>query len=99
MEGLLQQLPRPRLDRRRSLALRQRPEIDMLEPWPNRRDRLHRFAQVFPEDRPQDVVAIANRGDAFLQQLDIEPAYQMRDVDDVIFVPDLIEPAQDMNSL
>lgn len=71
----------------------------MFKPRPNRRDRLHRFAQTFEEDRSQRLVAFADCDDAFLQDVKIEPPRQMHHIDDVILVSDLIEAAQDVNSL
>ena len=99
VERLSQQLHCLQLNRCGSVALRQLSEVETFQARPNRRHRLRRFAQTFEENRSQRFVALADRGDARLQDVKVEWPGKMRCIHHVVLVSDLVDRAQEIDSL
>src|SRR5215510_5717604 len=99
IQALAQQFARLPLNRLRSLRPGAPPHVELVEPRRDRADDLQWSARTVDVCRSQHLMALADRRKARLHGVDIKRSEQTRHFEDVVIVPDRIEPAQEMDPL
>src|SRR5439155_25553033 len=72
VQGLAQRFPRLSFNGRRSLALGAGPQVEPFEPRPDCSHTLQKLTRAIEKSRSQNLMALANRGDAGVKVVNIE---------------------------